>query len=463
MTEDANEPEETLAAQQLLETRIDLDFERTSLDNVLKYIQEPRKINIVISPDIAAEGIDLSARLVTLQGKRATIRSVLGLILGSDLGYDVRPGYLLVTTRARLQRHLPVKTYDITPLLERVVATRLLPGGRVAVEVLADDTMGTTEIINVLKQNVNATNDAYVAQWSDEGGPAVMQYIDNVIVTSQTPRGHQEVARLLGQLMEDRKAVLREYIDQARGKPAQLRAAYKVPDDNAAPDDKAVLEQLEQPVNFQFADRPLPEVLSMIRQAVPDLNVVVSPEIAAEGIDIESRKVTLNASNTPVRTVLNRVLGDDLGWRAREGWLEINTRARLQQNLPVVTYPVQNLVTAIPDYGATAPQFNLANIGNNVNVAGGSGGGLDGPFVVPAQPGSNPMDATELINRIRETVNASSDKEVAQWSDEGGPAVIQLLNGVLIVTQTPHGHQKVCECLNAYIQRLTGGGQAPAP
>ena len=451
--DDNDEPEETLATRRLLDTRIDIDFERTSLDNVLKYIGELRKVNIVISPDIAAEGIDLSSRLVTLSGKGATVRSILFHIMGSDLGYDVRPGYLLVTTRSKLQSHLPVRTYDITPLLEQVVAVRPLPGGRAAVEVIDTTvTWGSTEIISILKQNVNGSTHSYVAQWSDEGGPAVIQYLNGMLIMSQTPRGHQEVAKMLGRLVEEHKAMLQDYVDQARGKPAQFRLpAYTVPDD-AAPEDKAVLEQLERPVNFQFADRPLAEVIEMIRQAAPDVNIIVSPDVAAEGINIDSRRVTLNASNAPVGTVLARVLGDDLGWRVKEGWVEITTRARLQQNLPVVTYPVQDLIPGIPDYGATAPQFNLANIGN----------GPTAPQFNLANIGGNSGGAAELINTLKQTVNATADKEVAQWSDEGGPAVMQFLNGMLIISQTRHGHQRLCDCLNRLLRDATTPGRRQA-
>ena len=100
-----------------LAEEIDLDFERTSLDNVLKYIQELGKVNIVISPDIAAEGIDLSSRLVDLKVRRVSIEAVFGLILGSDLGYKVESGYVLITTRGKLQQNLPVVTYPVMDLI----------------------------------------------------------------------------------------------------------------------------------------------------------------------------------------------------------------------------------------------------------------------------------------------------------------------------------------------------------
>ena len=78
------------------------------------------------------------------------------------------------------------------------------------------------------------------------------------------------------------------------------------------------------------------------------------------------------------------------------------------------------------------------------------GGGLGGLFTVPAAPAAAPtsqMGSAELINIIKQTVNATSDPMVAQWSDEGGPAVMQFLNGMLIISQTARGHERIAELL----------------
>jgi len=65
------EPPAVAETRRRLEERIDLDFEKTSLDNVLKYISEvQRGLNIVIDPDIATAGIDLSTRVVDLKVKQ---------------------------------------------------------------------------------------------------------------------------------------------------------------------------------------------------------------------------------------------------------------------------------------------------------------------------------------------------------------------------------------------------------
>jgi len=100
----AAEPEAVAETRRLLKEDIDLDFEKTSVGNVLKYIGEVRRgLNIVIDPDVSAAGIDVSTRVVDLKVKQVSVDSVLGLVLGNDLTYVVQPGYVLVTTRDKLR------------------------------------------------------------------------------------------------------------------------------------------------------------------------------------------------------------------------------------------------------------------------------------------------------------------------------------------------------------------------
>ena len=107
------EPKAVAETRQRLKGLTDLDFEKTSLDNALKYIAEVMRLNIVIDPDLAAQGIDLPMRVVDLKVKRVSVESVLDTILGADLGYKVEAGYILVTTREKLQQNLPVVTYPV--------------------------------------------------------------------------------------------------------------------------------------------------------------------------------------------------------------------------------------------------------------------------------------------------------------------------------------------------------------
>jgi general secretion pathway protein D len=229
------EPKAVSETRRRLVEEIDLDFEKTSLDNVLKYIGEvQRGLNIVIDPDVAAAGIDLSTRVVDLKVKRVSIESVLGLILGADLGYKVEPGYILITTKEKLQQNLPVVTYPVQDLVAQIPdfggeAPRFevanvtqaasqaaaggaggmnLFGGGAAARKPEEEAVGPQELQDIIKRTVNNTSDPAVAAWSDEGGPAAIEYINGLLVVTQTRRGHEKVADLLEQLRRERAIMI---------------------------------------------------------------------------------------------------------------------------------------------------------------------------------------------------------------------------------------------------------------
>jgi len=158
---------------------IDLDFEKTSLDNVLKYLAEVTPgLSIVIDPDLAAMGIDLSCRVVDFKGKAVPIRGVLEVILGADLAYLPKEDHLLITSMPRLHHDLEIRTHRIN----------------------CPDTW--QNLLAVVQRAVNSLADRYIAPWDDEGGAATIEYFNGVLVVSQTRRGHERIEGLLRQLQD---------------------------------------------------------------------------------------------------------------------------------------------------------------------------------------------------------------------------------------------------------------------
>jgi hypothetical protein len=59
-----------------------------------------------------------------------------------------------------------------------------------------------------------------------------------------------------------------------------------------------------------------------------------------------------------------------------------------------------------------------------------------------------------LVPILQRTVSSQSDPGVAAWSDEGGPAAIEYLAPILIITQTPAAHKQIEDLLGQYRKHL---------
>jgi hypothetical protein len=62
--------------------------------------------------------------------------------------------------------------------------------------------VGWQEVADIIKRMVSNMTDPKVAAWTDEGGPAAIDYYDGVLVMTQTPEGHERIAELLALLRE---------------------------------------------------------------------------------------------------------------------------------------------------------------------------------------------------------------------------------------------------------------------
>ncbi|MCX5671181.1 MAG: hypothetical protein NTU94_07685, partial [Planctomycetota bacterium] len=215
---------------------------------------------------------------------------------------------------------------------------------------------------------------------------------------------------------------------------------------------KAVSEtrrRLTEEIDLDFEKTSLDNVLKYISEVQKGLNIVIDPDIATGGIDLSTRVVDLKVKRVSIESVLGLILGADLGYKVEAGYLLVTTKEKLQQNLPMVTYPVQDLVAQIPDFGSNAPRFEISNVTQAASAAaGGGGGGFGDLFGATKTATEQPtVGFQELMDIIKRTVNNTADPTVAAWSDEGGPAAIEYMNGTLIVTQTRHGHEKVADLL----------------
>ncbi len=206
--------------------------------------------------------------------------------------------------------------------------------------------------------------------------------------------------------------------------------------------------RLSEKIDLDFERTSLDNVLKYIGEVQRGLNIVVDPEVEAQGFDLASRVVDLKVNQVSVEAVLNLILGADLGYKVEPGYVLVTTRDKLQQNLPIVTYPVQDLVAQIPNFGGQAPRFEVGDI-TEAAAGAGAGGGFGELFGTGEAIGEEEgVGWQDLVDIIQRNVNALADPTVAGWVDEGGPAAIDYMNGLLIVTQTRNGHVRVADLLD---------------
>ena len=197
-----------------------------------------------------------------------------------------------------------------------------------------------------------------------------------------------------------------------------------------------------------FNENSLSDVIGFV-QAVTQLNVDVDwQSLEAVSINRET-PVTLNLTQVPVETVLNRVLEkisqdeqNAAGWAIEDGVLRIASKEAINRNKLLVIYDVRDLLVEITDF-ANAPNFDLSQTTQD------GGGGSQSPFQGGSQNANGAGGRTlqertdDLIKIITETIDSSGWREVG-----GTTGFIQQLRGNLIITQTPKNHRSIAGLLS---------------
>jgi len=206
-------------------SRPGLDFQRTSVKNVLLYLAEIGNFSVIFDRELEEQGIDLESRTVTLKVSGITYEKAIELVLPRECGYRVGPGYVLITTMEKAWLPLKTASYSIRLHLAKIpnftdaprfevgdvtqAAAQAAGGGGGAFGDLFGAGGGMTEeedrvtpeqIIDLVKRFVRHDNDRRIAPWDDEGGPASIQYLDGRLIVNQTDAGHRAVRRLLTML-----------------------------------------------------------------------------------------------------------------------------------------------------------------------------------------------------------------------------------------------------------------------
>jgi hypothetical protein len=206
-------------------SRPGLDFQQTSVKNVLEYLAEIGNFSVIFDKDLETQGIDLETRTVTLKVSGITYEQAIQLVLPRECGYRIGPGYVLITTMEKAWLPLKTQAYSVRLHLAQIPDFKDSPrfevgdvtqaaaqaaggGGGAFGDLFGAQGLSTDEdekvtpemLIDLVKRIVRHDNDRRIAPWADEGGPATIEYMGGRLVVSQTDEGHKAVWRLLTML-----------------------------------------------------------------------------------------------------------------------------------------------------------------------------------------------------------------------------------------------------------------------
>ncbi|MCX5683163.1 MAG: M56 family metallopeptidase [Planctomycetota bacterium] len=260
------------------------------------------------------------------------------------------------------------------------------------------------ELIALIQRTVSSQSDSEVAAWSDEGGSAVVECYNGVLIVSQSPAGHRRLAGLLDILQ--RTGAIKADAKEKISKEPESEGATRV------------RGLLAQKIDVNFEKIPLRDVLAIFADvAKPGLNIVVDyPNVESSFIDPSTSVVGLKAKQKSVEWLLDQVLPSELGWKVGPGYVLVTSRDILHQDLPLGMYKVW---------------------------------GRDGK---PLGAGHG-VHLLDLVDVLQKNVGSQQQPGVAGWSDEGGPADVEYFNGVLLVTQTRKGHERVASFLTRLAEK----------
>jgi hypothetical protein len=192
---------------------------------------------------------------------------------------------------------------------------------------------------------------------------------------------------------------------------------------------------LQKRIDLTVNDIGLPSVLTYLSEAggVP---IILDPHIEADtSLAPADQVVTFDGKQLTLQQLLDIILPSEYGWRFSEGQVIVSSPEKANPQ-KMITYAIQHLVAAIPDFGDTVPRMTLS-------AQPGDGDG-DNPFEgMDDEVAADPPEQ-KIIELLKRFVKG---KHVGIWEDEGGTATIMYYNGTLIVSQTDEGHRKVASLL----------------
>lgn len=203
------EDDEVLAIKAKLETtKIDLDFTDSTLYDIVDFIQEFAKINIVISAEVRKEGIP--DKKISFAVKDLVLKHVLRLLLQQyDLGYTFENRVLLITEPKLAEGKPVLEVHDVRDLLGKIpdfpgpsldLATTGEGGGGAPTTTFAppeseESVVSAEQLETLIKQNISPQS------WTEREGEVSIALTGNQqLLVVHTPKVQEEIRGFLSNL-----------------------------------------------------------------------------------------------------------------------------------------------------------------------------------------------------------------------------------------------------------------------
>jgi hypothetical protein len=167
----------------------EVTFEDAPFEAIIDYLGELLQINIHVEwQRLEDAGVARDAP-VTVNLRKISAARLLELVLGDaggdvDLGYEMRHGVLVFSTREALMEHLSTRMYDVRDLLN------MPPDGGASADVEDLSEQLTELILNVVEPD----------SWQPHGGSGYLQVFNGVLVVRQFDSAQREIQTLIDSL-----------------------------------------------------------------------------------------------------------------------------------------------------------------------------------------------------------------------------------------------------------------------
>jgi hypothetical protein len=369
----------------VLTRRVTLDFTDTPWPDVLKFFAEGTARTTVI---IDADAGDLASQKVSLRAHDISIASALKLLCGETLAWKVEGGAVHINNRAKVLEKLTSAEYRVADLVVTSTATM------------------TSEFSAILRGAVNNRTDLDVAPWSGEGGSAAMQSTAASFTIAQTPVGQEKIAQFLAQI--------RNVI--ATGKNPAMASVTSTAGQGM---------RLRKKLDADFEKTPLRDILKYINDSLPAANLVFDPEVASEDGKLPLRPTDLKLQQTDAATLLKQAIAPDLTYVETPEYILVTTPKKSMRNFVTLIYPVGTLISHHPkgNYDLKKKEDLDRYKKDKIDL--------------------EKSGADQILSSVQTGVSGDPMAGVAAWVSDGGLAYVGMYRELLVVTQTPRGHEKV--------------------